>query len=256
MPLKTKEAVIGVLNIESEHVDAFDESDVTVLESLASQAAVAIENARLYEQAQQLAVVEERHRLARDLHDSVTQSLYGMALYSEAASGHLTYGNLERVEEHLGELQATAQEALTEMRLLIYELRPPVLQEEGIAAALRARLQSVEERAGLETDLHVELANGLPTQVEDGLYRIAQEALNNALKHAQAHSITVRLVQADHKVTLEVHDDGIGFDLPSAGNQGGVGLSVMQERASELGAGLTIDSEPGAGTRVFVEVYA
>jgi signal transduction histidine kinase len=256
VPMKTKDAVIGVLNVESEHLNAFDESDRIVLESLASQAAVAIENARLYEQARLLAVLEERHRLARDLHDSVTQALYGVTLYSEAAAGQLSLENVDKASEQLRVLRNTAQEALAEMRLLIYELRPPVLEEDGLVAALQARLLAVEGRAGLQTRLKVEGEGRLPSDVEEGLYRIAQEALNNALKHAHARKITVclRCTSQGGDVSLEIVDDGEGFDLKAARAECGLGLSTMDDRATELGGRVLIASKPGEGTRVLVEV--
>jgi signal transduction histidine kinase len=236
-------------------VNAFDEQDLTVLQSLARQAAIAIENARLYQTARQLAVVEERNRLARDLHDSVTQSIYGVRLFAEAAGRLLTSGDIALAGEHLHEMQRTAQEALQEMRLLIYELRPSVLGESGLAAALQARLEAVEGRAGLETSLKLEGADRrLPTDVEAVLYRIAQETLNNALRHAQARHIEVTLRQFERTVELEVADDGVGFTPDVALEQGGLGLRGMEERAASMGASLSIQSHPGAGTRVRVEV--
>ena len=156
--------------------------------------------------------------------------------------------------DHLRELRDTAQEALREMRLLIFELRPPVLQEEGLVAALQARLEAVEGRAGLETEFKVEGADRLLPEIEEELYRIAQEALNNALKHAQARRITVSLRQIQRTVTLEIADDGIGFDPTTARKQGGLGLRGMEERAAQLGGRLTVQSKPGEGTRVRVEV--
>ena len=134
LPLKTKSAVIGILNVESDQLNAFDASDLAVLQSLAHQAAIAIENARLYEQAQQVAVLEERQRLARELHDSVTQSLYGVTLYGEAAARLLQSGEVEQATDHLHKLRGTAQEALREMRLLIFELRPPSPNHHRISA--------------------------------------------------------------------------------------------------------------------------
>ena len=256
-PLTVGGRLIGVFTtVTTDPERQFTATDLHLLDLFAQQAAIAIENARLYEQAQQLAVVEERQRLARDLHDSVTQALYGMTLYSEAAAGQLTLGHVDRVAEHLRELQNTAREALTEMRLLIYELRLPVLAEEGLAAALQDRLLAVEGRMGLKTNLQVEGEIRLPPEKEEGLYRIAQEALNNALKHAKARRITVSLRQVGTNATLEVLDDGIGFDPASAPNKGGVGLAAMAERAAELGATLTIESSPGEGTRLQVEVAA
>jgi GAF domain-containing protein len=254
VPLKTKEAVIGVLDVESDQLDAFDESDLVVLQSLAHQAAIAIENARLYEQAQQVAVLEERQRLARELHDSVTQALYGVTMYAEAAARVLSSGNAGLATDHLRELRDTAQEALREMRLLVFQLRPPVLEKEGLVTALRARLEAVEERAGLETEFKVEGEERLPPEIEEGLYRIAQEALNNALRHAQAHRITVCLYKDEQTVMLEIADDGIGFDPTSAREQGGLGFPGMRERATQLGGRLAVKSSPGEGTSVRVDV--
>lgn len=196
------------------------------------------------------AVVEERNRLARELHDSVTQSLYAVTLYGDAAARLLSSGQVEPAAGNLRKLRRTAREALGEMRLLIFELRPPILEQEGLAAALRTRLEAVEGRAGLKTELHVEGEGRLPPHVEEGLYRIAVEALNNALKHAQAHSISVSLRLEPGEVSLEVADDGVGFDLAAAVRSGGFGLEGMLERAQQVGGQLTVDSRPGQGTHV------
>jgi signal transduction histidine kinase len=257
VPLKTKTGVIGVLNVESDQLNAFDESDLEVLQSLANQAAIAIDNARLYERAQQLAIVEERGRLARDLHDSVTQSLYGVTLYTEAAVRLLSSGQVELAADHLNEVRSTAQEALREMRLLIFELRPlrpPILEEAGLVAALEARLETVEDRAGVETTFDVQVKGKLPAEIEKELYRIGQEALNNALKHAQAGCVTVSLRHDQNTVVLEITDDGTGFDPNAAREEGGLGLDGMEERAAQLGGQLMVQSSPGAGTCVRVEV--
>ena len=255
-PLKVGGRLVGVFTTVTTDPDRhFTPADLHLLDLFTRQAAIAIENARLYEQAQQLAVVEERQRLARDLHDSVTQALYGMTLYSEAAAEELSLGQFDLVAEYLRDLQDTAREALAEMRLLIYELRPSVLAEEGLVAALQARLLSVEGRAGLKTHLKVEVEDVLPPEVEEGLYRLAREALNNALRHAQASNITVVLRYASPKeVALEVVDDGIGFDLTSVREKGGLGLSAMEERVARLGGRLTVGRGPRGGTRVLVEV--
>lgn len=147
-----------------------------------------------------------------------------------------------------------AKQALREMRLLIYELRPPVLEEGGLAAALKERLQAVEGRVGLATSLAVEGNGRLPPAVEAELDRITQEALNNALKHAHAHQIAVQLRQDEKSVALEIADDGIGFDPGATQDHGGLGLRGMAERVARLGGWLAIESRPGEGTRVRVEV--
>jgi signal transduction histidine kinase/ligand-binding sensor domain-containing protein len=210
------------------------------------------------------AVLAERNRLARGLHDSVTQSMYGMMLYAEAASQLLAAGSghLDQVTDLLGELRETANEGLTEMRLLIFELRPPILSEEGLASALQARLELVEGRAGLATELHLETDAepveeiDLPSNVEEELYRIAQEALNNVLRHAHARrvGVTLRHQRTENKLVLQIVDDGVGFSLTEARKVGGMGLPGMAERAAQLGALLEIESAPGGGTTVRVTV--
>jgi signal transduction histidine kinase len=215
---------------------------------------LAIENARLVAEAQDKAVLEERQRLARDLHDSVTQALYGVTLHAEAATRLLAMGDVATAGEYLRELQQTAQEALDEMRLLIFELRPPVLEQVGLVEALQARLVAVEGRANLETRLVVVGAGQLPARIEQEFYRIAQEALHNALKHAHARQLDVALCQAPGQVTLEIADDGAGFDPAAAQGNGGQGLRGIAERVAQLGGRLTVQSIPGAGTRLRVEV--
>jgi signal transduction histidine kinase len=200
------------------------------------------------------AIIKERNRLAGDLHDSVTQGLYGIVLHAGAAEGQLSSGNTSQTEEYLKEIKTAGKEALAEMRLLIFELRPPVLEREGLQSALETRLYAVEKRSGLNAELQSEIEGRLPLEVEEGLFRIAQEALNNALKHAQASNILVRLNQVGSAVTLEVSDDGRGFDLDKANKSGGLGLTSMGERASNLPGTLSIQSKPEQGTSVVVEV--
>jgi signal transduction histidine kinase/ligand-binding sensor domain-containing protein len=196
------------------------------------------------------AIVDERNRLARELHDSVAQSMYGVTIFAEVASQLLSSGQADQVAGYLGELKDTAMESLAEMRLLIYELRPPVLEEEGLASALQARLEAVESRAGLETEFHLAGERTLGSQVEEALFRIAQEALNNVLKHAQARRVVVSLGQDEDSVTLEIRDDGTGFDPTRARRSGGLGLRGIEERAAEIGARLEIESAAGSGTTV------
>ncbi len=206
--------------------------------------------ARLYEQQQ----MEERQRLARDLHDSVTQSLYSVTLYAQAVADLLAAGQAGEARKTVRELQDTAQEALREMRLLIFELRPPALEKEGLLAALQARLEAVEARAGLKTELYFEEQQRLPLALEEALYRIAQEAINNVLKHARARCVTVHLQFGPKTVCLQVSDDGVGFDPASAHNKGGLGLRGMKERVEHIGGRLSISSSPGQGTQVTVEI--
>jgi signal transduction histidine kinase len=253
-PLLAKGRTVGAIDLGATTTRVPSSEELSLLEAIGHQIGVAVENAQLYEQAQLLAVIKERNRLARDLHDSVMQALYGVTLYAEAAARQLGSGQVVTAGEHLREIRDTAQESLREMRLLIFELRPPILRRDGLVAALRARLEAVESRVGLETELQIRGYGRLSLETEEGLYRVAQEALNNALKHAQARSVRVYLVRDDGLVTLEVVDDGRGFDLASTRTRGGLGLRGMEERAARLGGRLVVDTAPEQGTRVRMEL--
>lgn len=255
VPMLVSDQVTGILSVQNlEREYAFDESDVRLLQTFAASMSIALENAHLYEQARQLAILEERQRLARELHDSVTQSLYGINLYAEAAGGQLAVGQYDRAGHYLTDIQQTAQESLAEMRLLIYELRPPILQKEGLVAALQNRLYSVETRAGLKSSLRGNLGERLPPDVEEGLYRIAHEALNNVLKHAHARNVQISLLQDQRNIIMEISDDGLGFEPAAANREGCLGLLTMQQRALVHGWHFALDSRPGKGTRIRVEV--
>ena len=250
VPLVSRGRLIGMLSVANAQPGAYGPASAELALAIGRQAAVALENARLHERARRAAALEERERLARDLHDSVTQSLYGASLYAEAASRALADGDVEPAGENLREVRDTLQEALGEMRLLLFELRPPLLDELGLAGALHARLQAVEARAGLTTEFQDQAnAQRLPQDVEQELFRVAQEALNNVLKHAHATRVTVRLEVSPRDVLLEIADNGMGF-APRLDGGGGFGLSGMRERIVRLAGMLHIDSAPGAGTRV------
>jgi signal transduction histidine kinase len=253
VPMVVRDRPIGLLSLTSPRHDAFSAGDATLALAIARQAAVAIENARLHERARQAAVLEERQRLARELHDSVTQSLYAIALYAEATSRAIRDGDRQSAAANLQQISEATQEALGEMRLLLYELRPPLLEEQGLAAALRSRLHAVEARAGLTTEFHSSGEERLPAEQEQELYRLAQEALNNVLKHAHATRVSVRYEAGAGGTLLWIADNGVGFE-PSADGSDGYGLPGMRERAERLGATLEIVSAPGAGTRVRVSL--
>lgn len=232
----------------------FSDEEIRLSVAFGAQAALAIENARLRQQVEQMAVQEERSRLSRELHDSVTQSLYSLTLLAEGWRRLAKNGRLEQIDEALTELGQIAQQALREMRLLVYALRPLSLEEAGLIGALHQRLNAVEKRSGVDARLVVTDVLELPAPVENCLYRIAQEALNNSLKHAVATAITVRVAATTGQVTLEVTDNGRGFAPALAHESPGIGLSSMRERAEKLGGTVTILSAPGQGTTVRVQM--
>jgi signal transduction histidine kinase len=213
------------------------------------------ESVRLRHLARQAAVLEERNRLARELHDSVTQSLYSLTLLAEAGRMAAEAGETGDAVEQMKRLADLGQQALGEMRLMVHELRPPVLEQQGLAGALQQRLDAVEGRAGVAARLLLPegAEERLPDEVEEALYRIALEALNNALKHANACAVTVRLCADNGGVELEISDDGDGFD-PATVSGGGLGLSTMRERVEQLGGVLTISSTVEEGTTVRVKL--
>ncbi len=193
VPLNHKEKVIGTLYAAAFKPRVFTDQDLTMLASIGNHAAIAIENARLYQEAQQLAAVEERSRLARELHDSVTQSLYSLTLLAEGWRRIAQSGEEIDMTEPLTELGDLGKQALKEMRLLVYQLRPPDLEKEGLLGALHKRLSAVEKRSGIDARLIADDVVYLPRQQEEHLYWIAQEALSNALKHAGGDKVHIRL---------------------------------------------------------------
>ncbi|MFN8441718.1 MAG: GAF domain-containing protein [Caldilineaceae bacterium] len=243
----------GIALYFPQHRDISDE-EVQLATAFARQAALILENDRLRHQVEQMAVIEERNRLARELHDSVTQSLYSLTLLAEGWRRMAQQGNFAQSQTAFAELKEISQTALREMRLLIHELRPPQLEEDGLYGAIHQRLMAVERRAGIEARLIADEMIDLPSAVEEGLYRIVQEALNNMLKHAAASRVTVELDVCDDAVVLQIQDNGQGFAMADKQASGGVGLSSMRERANKLGGSFSIVSVPGQGTTVRVSV--
>lgn len=254
-PMHAKGRVVGVLAVVGLEGQSFGDEEMALLASIADQVGIAVDNAWLYREAEELAVLQERHRLARDLHDSVTQLLSSIQLLAESSRRAAESGDAKRSRDHLSRLNEVARQALREMRLFIYELRPRLLEHEDLVEVLQQRLDAVENRAGIQARLLVEgELTELDSGLKEGLYRIVQEALNNALKHANARSVTVRIRADSRTVDLEIDDDGQGFDMPEAEDAGGMGLANIRERAMELGGVVSIVSAPGRGTKVKVTV--
>jgi PAS domain S-box-containing protein len=252
VPIQASGQSWGIVSILGD-LAKLNPGEQSLLMAVADLIATAAENAQLQKSAKDVAVMEERQRLARALHDSVTQSLYSLTLFSEAGREHSLAGNQERTLHYLERSSETAHRALREMRMLLYELRPPELDRLGLPGALRYRLEAVEQRIGLEARFTVRYRVPVPAEVEEGLFWIAQEALNNVLKHANASKVFLSLISDSSQVNLEIRDNGQGFEL-NAQAVGGMGLVGMRERASKIGAALVLESEPGKGTRVKVKL--
>ncbi len=209
----------------------------------------------LRDREQRVAVLEERQRLARELHDSISQSLYAAAMYAEAASRQLGAGELSTAGEHAVQAREAAIHALREMRLLIYELRPSALSDFGLAGAIEERLGAVERRCGVQVQLTISEVGPVPERMEEELYGIASEALNNVTKHSDAASVSLSLERLDDgTILLTVRDDGRGFEVNAPRSGGGFGLQGMRERVERLGGRLEVESRPGEGCVVRARV--
>ncbi len=254
IPMRIADRVIGTLDVQADTVNAFTPEDLPVFQSLGDQIAIAIENSRLYAKNKKLAVLEERNRLARELHDSVIQSLYSLTLLAGGWSRFSPQEKVAASDEFVGEFSEIAQQALKEMRLLIYNLRPPVLEQEGLLGALHARLDVVEKRAGIETRLVSDDLPLLSLPVQEAVYRIAIEALNNSLKHANADRLMLLLQRQNGCFVMEITDNGQGFNVSELQYHEGLGLKSMRERAEGVGGRLCVESSPGEGTRVKLEI--
>ena len=257
VPLAASGETIGVLCLARPKGQPFGDEQRALARGVADQLSVAISNARYFEATKESAALEERHRIARDLHDSVSQSLFSLTLHTRTAELALARAGLD-ADSDLGrplqQVSELTRGALAEMRALIFELRPGALAEEGLGAALSKHAAAVTAREGLEISVHVpDERLPLAVEQEEHLYRLAQEALHNAVKHAQADHAWVELVAGDGEVVLTVRDDGVGFD-PAESHPGHFGLETMRERATRIGAELSVESAPGAGTTVRVQV--
>jgi signal transduction histidine kinase len=252
VPIVARGSVIGALYLtEKERAENFSAQDEKLIELLAAHAAIAIENARLHERSRELSIVEERNRLARELHDSVTQRLFGVALAAESAQTLLERDRGAAAAE-LRRVSELARGAMEELRAVVFELRPGSLEAEGLATVLRKHVDVLRRVSGQAIELRVGELPRLESRSAAQVLRIAQEALGNALRHAEAQRIRVQLEDGSGRLVLSVADDGRGFD-PGAVRGQRLGLTSMEERAGELGGSLKITSGAG-GTTVRLEV--
>jgi signal transduction histidine kinase/putative methionine-R-sulfoxide reductase with GAF domain len=254
VPLAARERVLGAAAVPIRRTDHhIDQADMEVAGAIARSVALALENASLYEQSQQLAVSEERNRLARELHDSVTHSLFSITLIAQALP-RLLEKDAKQARERMDRLTELGRGALAEMRALIFELRPAALENEGLASALAKHAAAFESREQIAVDLHVEGEDRAPARVEEAALRVAQEALHNVAKHANASRVTVRLIVDTRRLELTVQDNGTGFDVDSPAGRRTLGLTSMRERAVLLGGTCTVESTRGSGTTIRLSV--
>ena len=255
VPIRVRDEVIGAFYLtEKESGTTFAPADQEVIELLAAHAAIAITNAGLFERSRELSIVAERNRLALELHDAVSQKLFSLVLTAEAAATHFDR-DPTAARAQLDRLRALSREALDELRSLIMGLRPPELDRDGLAATLRKQAEMLQRIHGVPITLTADGEATLQDSTELDILRIANEAMHNAVRHASAHAVMVRLSAGDGTLVLEVSDDGTGFDPDRPDLRARhLGLTSMQERARELGGVLEIRSRPGAGTTVHLEL--
>ena len=255
VPIVSGSAIVGAFYLTDKRSgDAFSDSDQALIETFAAHAALAIENARLHERSRELNIVEERNRLARELHDAVTQKLFGLVLAAESGAALLAR-DADGAGEQLQKVRELAREAMEELRSVIVHLRPHAIEAEGLAVALAKHVDVL--RRAHRREIALQVSGDLPASkhVEGEAFRIAQEALHNALRHSDAEHIEVALRCEPGGLTLTVSDDGSGFDAdaPEVRSRR-LGLTTMAERARAAGGALAIESGPGAGTTIRLRV--
>jgi PAS domain S-box-containing protein len=249
-PIRLKGATIGFLYLDSVGTGFFNTAHAERLQDFARQAAIAIQNAQLHKQAQELAILKERQRLAHDLHDAVSQTLFSASVIAEALP-RLWDRNPETVKPRLEQLHRLTRGALAEMRTLLLELYPARLAEADFNELLRQLTDALQGRTRINVSLTVDGRCSLPEHVQTALFYIAQEALNNVVKHARATRVAVHLRNQPERVEVIIEDNGRGF-IPEQTPSTSLGLGIMRERAAAIGASLHIASAVGHGTRVAV----
>jgi PAS domain S-box-containing protein len=247
-PMQFGDRVVGWLNVGYAPGRQPNPAEVAFLSTIANHAAVAAENARLLVEAREKAALEERQRLARELHDSVSQALYGIALGARTARTLLERDPASAIEP-LDYVLSLADAGLAEMRALIFELRPDSLKEEGLITAITKQVESVRARHGLAVDAQLPAEPNVPLELKEAIYRIAQEALTNTVRHARARRVGLRLTDGGKELVLEVADDGIGFHADGS-FPGHLGLRSMRERALNLNGSFHVESIPAQGTTI------
>jgi signal transduction histidine kinase len=250
--LRAKGKIQGLLSCYRLAEVPFDPYQGFFLNAISEQLGMAVENYRLRLKVEKVATIQERQRLARELHDAVSQSLYSLTLYARSGRDAFAAGDEVKLVDSLQELETNSLGALKEMRLLLYQLRSLALEEKGLAQAIEGRFNLVERRAGIQASINMDESIELPETVEQELFLLITESLNNALKHARANQVSVSLQKENECIVLEVRDNGSGFDPSQA--KGGMGLVNIRERAIALGGHVEISNQTDRGTRIRLEI--
>ncbi|AEN09151.1 MULTISPECIES: GAF domain-containing sensor histidine kinase [unclassified Streptomyces] len=260
LPIQDGDETIGALFLANKRCPkpsggcGFTEADEELLGILAQHAAIALTNARLYERSRELTIAEERSRLAHELHDAVSQKLFSLRLTAQAATA-LVDRDPARAKGELQQVAVLAAEAVEELRAAVVELRPAALDEDGLIATLRNQIRVLDRAHAARVTFESSGVRALPSAQEEALLRVAQEALHNALRHAEAAHVSVSLGRQGPAAVLRVVDDGSGFDVHTVRREGRhLGLVSMRHRAGSVGGRLTVVSEPGKGTTIQMEV--
>ncbi len=249
VPIVARGEVAGAFYLtDKEGADAFSDADQALIETFAAHAALAIDNARLHERSRELSIVEERNRLARELHDAVSQKLFGIVLAAESGAA-LLGRDVGAAAAQLDLARELAGEAMEELRSVIVHLRPPAIEAEGLAVTLAKHVDVLRRSHKRAIELDVDGGCAVSQGIETDVFRIAQEALHNALRHSGAGRIALSLRCDGGEVELRVVDDGVGFDVGAVRSRR-LGLTTMAERARAIGGELELDSVPGTGTTV------
>ncbi len=250
IPMITESQVLGIIALTRAGNSPYTPDEIARLTAVSDEVATFIHSNR---QRQLSIALAERQKLVRDLHDSVTQKLYGLVTLAEATQAGIQAGVIDMPAKVIVRMAENARQALKEMRLFLFQMQPVDFERDGLSAAIQHRLSAVEGRADIQARLMADDDISLPVEKELGLYFIAQEALNNVIKHARASNVKVFLKNKKSNFSLEVEDDGCGFD-PKTTDSGGIGLRSMRERAIQIGGRLKITSAPGIGTRISVTI--
>ncbi|MEW9503103.1 GAF domain-containing sensor histidine kinase [Jeotgalibacillus marinus] len=244
VPLQSGNEHFGLLNVATPGQREFEEQELALLESVAFQIGSAIKRIQLTKKEQEIALMQEKNRLARDLHDAVNQLLFSITL---TARGGAEMSDTKEVKETFNGLQSLAQEALTEMRALIWQLRP-----RGLEGGITATVKGYGDLLGLDVSIEIKGVVSLPSKVEETIFRICQEALTNCKRHAQTQKVFIYIESYSNKIDLLIRDFGCGFHAQHIRSLPSVGINSMQERATLLGGSFKVDSTPGKGTTIYV----